>query len=163
MPHNDEYGYGQAVNLDQWEGDYASAPAERDDRQAGAPDGKYQAVVERVELTKSKTSGLPMLKWSLRIISGQYQNYWLFRNNMIASADNVKWLKGDLYVCGLQLDKLGDLNRDDVRARLIGVVLEVQQKTNGEYKNVYFNRRINVAVPAAPEGAPGITDEDIPF
>jgi len=42
MPHNDEYGYGQAVNLDQWEGDYASAPAGIDPERPAAPAGPQE-------------------------------------------------------------------------------------------------------------------------
>ena len=38
-----------------------------DDEFEPVPDGKYQAVVDRVELTRT-SKGDPMLKWTLRIL-----------------------------------------------------------------------------------------------
>jgi hypothetical protein len=42
---------------------------------------------------------------------------------------------------------------------LLDKTLEVTKRTRGEYTNVYFNRRLNIA--AAPSG--GLVDEDLPF
>ena len=42
---------------------------------------------------------------------------------------------------------------------LLDKTLEITKRTRGEYSNVYFNRRLNIA--AAPSG--GVADEDLPF
>lgn len=103
-------------------------------------DGKYQVKVDRVELTRSETSGNPMLKWALKILSPTHKGRLLWRNNVIASKDNVKWLKQDLYTCGLQMDKLSDL--PGKLETLLDVGLEVTKRTKNEFEHIYFNRRI---------------------
>ncbi|MEA3364860.1 MAG: DUF669 domain-containing protein [Candidatus Hydrogenedentes bacterium] len=123
----------------QFDDDFAEAPVEEKAFDE-PPDGKYQVLVDKVELTRSKTSNNPMLKWQLKILGPQCAGRYLFRNNMIASPENVKWLKGDLATCGLDLEKLSELpNNLD---KLLNVKIEVTKRTRGENENVYFNRRI---------------------
>ncbi len=58
---------------------------------------------------------------------------------------------------GLELAKFSELaGRLD---ELLDKTLEVTKRTRGEYTNVYFNRRLNIA--HAPSG--GVADEDLPF
>ena len=104
------------------------------------PDGKYQVRVDRVELTRTKTSGQPMLKWALKIIGPSHAGRLLWRNNVIATKENVKWLKKDLYTAGLELQKLSELpaNLD----QLLDVTLEITKRTRGEYEDIFLNKRI---------------------
>ncbi len=104
------------------------------------PDGKYQVAVERAELTASKTSNKPMLKWTLKIIAPNHVGRLLWRNNMIASPDNIRWLKNDLHTCGLNIMKLSELpaRLED----LLDARIEITVKTSGENQNIYFNRLI---------------------
>ena len=172
-------------DLSRWENDYASAPAERDNASVEVPDGKYQVRVARVELKESK-QGNPMLEWELDIIGPRSAGRKLWRRNMLASAENVKWLKADLATCGVVLARLNDLNDERTLAPLIGVTLEVRKKTKGEYDNVYLDKRIGLglqppvsmprsAKPAEPPHAyadrrdnsdftaAAISDDDVPF
>ena len=120
---------------------------------------KYQVNVDRVELTRAQTSGNPMLKWTLRILAPTHKGRLLWRNNVMASNENIKWLKQDLYTCGLQLQKLSDLPGH--LEQLLNIKLEVTKRTRGENENIYFNRRIVMADDA---GAPGAAMDDmIPF
>ncbi len=83
----------------------------------------------------------------------------------MATRENIKWLKNDLHVCGLDLQKLSDLpaNLD----RLLDVKLEITKRTKGDNENVYFNRRIVLDDDAGDAGdAHGHgfgADDDIPF
>jgi len=144
MPeHNDENFDREDMetyDLSQWDEEYEKAPIEDRDFEP-VPDGKYQTVVDRVELTTSQTSGKPMLKWTLKIIAPRFIGRLLWRNNMIASPDNIKWLKNDLNTCGLKLDKLSDLPAHI--ESLLDVKVEVTVRTKGENQNVYFNRLID--------------------
>lgn len=115
------------------------------------PDGKYQVVVDRVELTRSQTSGSPMLKWGLKIIAPAHRGRFLWRNNVIGSPENIKWLKTDLVTCGLQLAKLSELPANV--EKLKGIALEVTKRTRGENTNIYINKKIQLAAEAtAPDG-----------
>jgi len=126
-------------DLSQWDDDFVNAPIEERDFEP-IPDGKYQVAVDRVELTKSQNTGNTMLKWKLKVLGPKHEGATLWRNNVIATKNNVQWLKNDLHVCGLDLEKLSDLPAH--LKKLLDVVLEVTQKTKGENVNVYINRRI---------------------
>lgn len=106
------------------------------------PSGKYQVRVEKVYLKTSKT-GKPMLAWQLRIVGGQYENQCLFRNNMLCSAENLKWLKTDLQTCGVFISGPSELKKQEVLTELLDIVLEVTKKVNGDYDNIYLNSRVD--------------------
>jgi len=149
------------MDLAQSDDDFVSADVEEKDFEA-VPDGKYQVKVDRVELTRSETSGNPMLKWALKILGPTHKGRLLWRNNVIASKDNVKWLKQDLYTCGLQMDKLSDL--PGKLETLLDVGLEVTKRTKNEFENIYFNRRIVLSdEDAAAPSAGHDVDDMIPF
>jgi len=140
---NENYGnydYGQDdIDLTQFDEDFAEAEVEERDFEP-IPDGKYQVNVERVELTRAQTSGNPMLKWTLRIIAPRFRGRLLWRNNVMATRENIKWLKTDLHTCGLSLEKISDLPAN--LEKLINIKLEVTKRTRGENENVYLNKRI---------------------
>jgi len=149
------------MDLAQFDDDFVTADVEEKDFEA-VPDGKYQVKVDRVELTRSETSGNPMLKWALKILGPTHKGRLLWRNNVIASKDNVKWLKQDLYTCGLQIDKLSDL--PGKLATLLDGGLEVTKRTKNEFENIYFNRRIVLSdEDAAAPSAGHDVDDMIPF
>lgn len=156
----ENYDNPNVDNIDLAQFDDAFEAAEVEERDFDpVPDGKYQVNVDKVELTRAQTSGNPMLKWSLRIFAPNCKGRMLWRNNVMASAENIKWLKQDLYTCGLQLSKLSDLH--GCLEQLLNVKLEVTKRTRGENENIYFNRRIVLA--DDPE-IPGAAMEDmIPF
>lgn len=133
-----EWNEGE-LDLSQFDDDFATAEVEEKDFDA-VPDGKYQVMVDRVEIAKSQTSGNPMLKWGLKIIGPSCKGRFLWRNNVMATKENIKWLKQDLYACGLQIEKLSELPSH--LESLLNVTLEVTKRTRGENENIYFNRRI---------------------
>jgi hypothetical protein len=132
-------------DLSRFDDDYAAAPVERENDPI--PDGKYQVSIHKVELARSRQTDQPMLKWQLKIIAPKYVGRLIFRNNMLASAENIKWLKQDLFTCGLELAKLSEL--PDRLTDLLDVGLEVTVKTKGEYSNVFLNRRLDMATASA--------------
>ncbi len=126
-------------DLAQFDDDFSQAEVEEREFE-DVPDGKYQVSVEKVELTRTQNSGNPMLKWTLRIIGPRFAGQFLWRNNVIATAENIKWLKTDLFTCGLEIEKLSDLPSN--LEKLLDVKLEVTKRTKGENENVYINKRI---------------------
>ncbi len=141
---NENRGQCDPFDLSQYDEDFENAPVEEHDFD-NVPDGKYQVVVDRVELTASKTSDKPMLKWTLKIIAPNHVGRLLWRNNMIASPDNIRWLKNDLYTCGLTIKKLSEL--PDSIEKLLDVKIEVTVRTRGENQNIYFNKLIDSGSP----------------
>ena len=134
----------QTIDLAQFDDEFQSAAlAERGDFET-VPDGKYQVAIEKVELTQAST-GNSMLKWTLRILAPRFVNRLLWRNSVF-TANTLKYLKTDLHLCGLDLEKLSELPKH--MDKLLDVKLEVTKKTKGDNENIYFNRRIETAASA---------------
>lgn len=128
------------VNLEKWNDCYSNAEVEVSSDYADIPDGKYDVIVEKVEL-KSSQKGNDMLSWQLKILAPKMVGRVLFKINMLISEANIKWLKTDLSVCGLNLGKLSDLQSrlED----LLDVKLRITKKTVGDFENIYFNELIS--------------------
>lgn len=136
------------LDLAQFDDDFSEAPIEEREFE-DVPDGKYQVKVEKVELTRAQSSGNPMLKWTLKILGPRFAGRLLWRNSVMASKENLKWLKTDLHTCGLDIEKLSELPAR--LGDLLDVTLEITKRTKGDSENIYFNRRI-VIESLAPEG-----------
>lgn len=98
-----------SVDLSRFDNEFENAPVEEKGEFDPVPDGKYQVNVDKVEITTAKTTGNPMLKWTLKILAPRCRGRLLWRNNVMATRENIRWLKNDLHVCGLDLQKLSDL------------------------------------------------------
>ncbi|WP_321471436.1 DUF669 domain-containing protein [uncultured Paludibaculum sp.] len=134
----------QSIDLAQFDDGFQNEATEERGDFESVPDGKYQVAVEKVELTQSST-GNPMLKWTLRILAPRFANRFLWRNSVFTH-NTLKYVKTDLHMCGLDLEKLSELPKH--LDRLLDVKLEVTKKTKGDNENIYFNRRIETAASA---------------
>jgi hypothetical protein len=123
--------------LAQLDEEFAAAP---DHALPDIADGSYTVRVEDLEIATARTSSRTLLKWKLRILGPTFAGRLLWRNNVLATGPSLRWLKQDLHTCGLQLDRLSDL--PDHLDQLVGLELSVTQRTNGDRRNVYFNRRL---------------------
>ncbi len=129
----------QSIDLTRFDDGFGrERPEERRDFD-DVPDGKYQVTVERVELTEAQTTGNPMVKWMLRITGPKFINRVLWRNSVITH-NTLKYLKTDLHLCGVDLEKLSDLPLQ--LERLLDLQLNVTKKTKAENENIFFNSRI---------------------
>jgi hypothetical protein len=130
------------VDLTAFDDDFASAESPAHDE---VPDGKYQVRIHGVRLDRSQ-KGDPLIKWDLVVIAGSQANRHIFKNSVITPAA-LPFVKGDLNTLGLNLAKFSELQAR--LAELLDVTLEVTKRTRGEYANVYFNKRIQLAASAA--------------
>jgi hypothetical protein len=119
------------------------------------PDGKYQVVVDKAEITKAKTSGNPLLKWTLKILGPTNINRLLWNYHILNNPTGQSWLKKDLKLCDVHLNKLSDLPKN--LENLLDIKLEVTVRTRDDSQNVYFNRRLNDNEVLA------VKDGDLPF
>lgn len=140
-----------ALDLSQFDDAFRQSTVEQKPR--GVPDGRYRVTVEHVDLGETRSTGRPMLKWTLKITGPEYAGRLMWKN-MVISDRTVSMVKEDLELCGLRLDSLNELPAH--LGNLLDIPLEVTKKTNGEYENVYFNKRL--------DGGPSVEDdEDLPF
>jgi hypothetical protein len=132
----------KTIDLAAFDGTFQQEATEERGEFESLPDGKYQVVVEKVELTETQSTGNPVLKWTLRVLGPRFNNRLIWRNSVITNK-TLRYLKTDLHLCGLDLDKLSDL--PGRLKELLDVHLEVAKKTNGDYENIYFSRRITLS------------------
>ena len=103
------------------------------------PDGKFQVTVERAEIVTTRSTGNPMLKWTLRILGPTYKDRLLWKNNVLISG-LMEYVKRDLQTCGIHLQGLSELGNH--LEELLDLKLEITKKTKGENENIYFNKLI---------------------
>lgn len=82
----------------------ANAPERRE-----LPDGDYQVRLEKAQIKESR-SGEPYLAYELRIISGQYANQILFKNQRLAQ-EGLPYLKADLELLQICPNNIGQFRR----------------------------------------------------
>jgi len=149
------------MDLSDLDRDYDGAEADSGRDFDPLPDGTYQVVVDEVELVWTKDRTRRMLKWTLRIISYPHEGRMVWKWNGI-ERDKLGWLKRDLAICGLTLDRLSELPRR--LGSLLDVCLEVNVKTNKrddrEYQNCYFRKKLQLN---GIDDVPPPADEDAPF
>ena len=88
------------------------------------PDGSYKVEVVYVDLRKSKQKKTPQLMWILKIVSVKYKDESLYKFNTLSPSKGcMEQLKQDLKICGVCLQKVSDLETDDIQADLVGTLL----------------------------------------
>ena len=143
--YDDDFSTDLAAFDDEYKGTEA---AEKKDFEP-VPNGRYQAKIDKIYLSRAESSGDIMLKWELLIISGKYEGRRLFRNNMIATPDNLSWLKTDLKTIGIILEKTSDLpNRlEEFLDIVVQVSVRNRKEDDKEFMNVYLNKKLNIELP----------------
>lgn len=151
-----DYNYAdEGVDLADFDAPYTGAEQPTDGYE-DVPDGQYQARIEKMELTRSKKSNEPMIKWTLRIIGPTHQNRLLWRYTVIKN-DRLGYIKKDLYTCGVELSKFSDLPKHF--DRMLDTMLDITVQKRGEFQNIYLNRRV-----VTQDQSPGQAyNDDIPF
>ena len=116
----------------------ATIPEERSNSEL--PDGKYSVIVASCVLKETKSTGKPMIAWDFVIMDGQYAGWHLFHNRVLDASrqESIKYARADFKTLGFDVNQPQDFEKACRFA--LDTLLEVQQKTNGEYVNVYINK-----------------------
>jgi hypothetical protein len=157
------------------------AQQEQWERVGPAPDGTYQALVNRFDFFESDKSGDAFLKTEFQIEHDEeHAGKTIESIHNLTQPDRLEWLHQHLERLGLQVPNLAEL--EDYLQGALDVPVEIELKTNegsdGKlYQNVYVNKRLGdpirqrTDVPADTEGLPAEGkqaarpggDDDIPF
>lgn len=135
QPGEDDLAPFDLTSLD---ADFAVAPLPQ---RPAIPDGHYHVQIVHVELTTTHLAERPILKWQLRICGPTCHGRSLWKTSHLSSFPNLRWLKHDLQVCGLDLQKLSELPA--YLDHLLNVELDITKRTQGQWENVHFNRRLH--------------------
>ena len=129
---------GANIDLSSFDADFAAAEAPDFEE---LPDGKYQVKIDKAVLTQTRSSGEPMIRWELVVISGPFEGRRIFKNSVFTQAA-LPFIKGDFNRLNLEMSSLKELP-----ARLreaLDKALEVTVKTKGENHNCFFNKSLNI-------------------
>lgn len=149
----------ETVDLSRYDEDYRKAKqADAPAPYRPVPDGRYQVIVETVELTKTRTTGNPMLKWRLRISGPTMADRVLWRNSVITER-TIPYIHKDLALCGLHMDSFNELSSR--LPELVSLRLEVTKRTKDNYEDIFFDRNLS-AGPAANAAAASATSHSQP-
>ena len=141
-----------SVNLSRFDAQFSSEAVQDRVSIEPIPDGRYEVVVDGVELTEAKTSGNPMMRWTLRIVGPQMSGRVMWKNRAITEK-TLRFVKSELTICGLQLLRLSELPQhlDELR----NLRLEVVKRERGSFYDVYFNR-----LTSSPLASPRVYEMD---
>ena len=128
-----------AIDLSQFDSEYRRQSVRSESTPESIPDGPYDVRVESVELTQSKTSRQPMLKWMLRIEGPAHTGRVLWKKRVI-NQNTLKWVNAELNICGLVAEPFSDLPK--FLPALHGLELQVMKRTQNGFEDIYFNRRL---------------------
>ena len=172
-----KYATEEPVDLSRFDDDYAKAEPQKPSDEPFAdsiPDGVYEARIENVRLSRTLTTGNPMILWKLRILGSDHAGAAITKVRVITEK-TLTMLKEDLVRVGVTIERLSEL-----QGRLDEMVdreVTVFKKHNPErrFTEVSFlrNRPVEADVdsprkqPARNEALfPKLktgTDDDLPF
>ena len=99
----------ETVDLSKFDDDYRKAQqADTPPPYRPVPDGRYQVIVETVELTKTRSTNNPMVKWRLRISGPAMADRVLWKNSVITER-TVGFVAKELTMCGVTMQSLNEL------------------------------------------------------
>ena len=136
------------IDLSRFDEAYHQAKGlDSDEPREELPDGYYDTAVEEVRLSKTPRTGNPMVIWRLRVTTGEHTGRTLTKT-LIVTQKTLSFLKNDLQRCGLQIEKLSELQLH--LADMFGLRINVLKKTKDQWTDVYFVK----VQPEEPDNTP---------
>ncbi len=125
------------------------------------PDGTYQAFIDEARLERAKESKRLQVAWTFVVLSPeQYdgRKVWHYRgidaDDPEQRKNNVKWLKQEIYNCGVDITGKKIVDLPEILPALINRIVEIRLKTSivkaknagdedRKYSNVYINKLLS--------------------
>mgnify|MGYP005835254191 CR=1 FL=1 len=151
----------QPIDLSAYNEDYARAEVRAPDPSSSSvPDGFYDVRIEEARLSRTARTNNPMIVWRLRILGPSHEGAVLSKTRVITQK-TLPFLKQDLELLGLQLDRLSDLALHlDATA---GQTLRISKKLSANgWTDIYFLKPMASAA-AAGDGFPEGIEDTLPF
>lgn len=114
------------------------------------PAGDYEGVIKNAVLSLSKNDNL-MATYTLEVIEGDFKGRTQYKRQMVETADNIAYAKGDLDAIGVDApDNIADLG-DTFEQEVVGLPILFSVSHNKEFVNVYFRERLEGVEKVEPD------------
>jgi hypothetical protein len=113
------------------------------------PLGSYKVRVEEAELTTS-SAGKHMSKWKMKVVEGEYQGRYVWKNTVLDSDNKAKYLSRDIQRCGVSPGTYTQLRSTLLSLKDLKLDIEVKES----FYNGRNYRNINII---------GLADDELPF
>ena len=157
------------IDLSIYDEEYAQASTPFSPQDAPAdeiPDGLYEADIEDVHLTRTATTGNPMILWRLHIRGPQCEGRAVTKVRVITSK-TLGFLKRDLERLDLHLERLSELPART--AEMLERNVRIFKRTNPQrrWTEIYFLGLVDPAEPGRLSSGQNSwsagTEDDLPF
>ncbi len=106
------------------------------------PDGTYQARISAAGVNRAKTSGRLQTVLQFTIAAGKYKGRKIYKRDGLETPENISWLKGMLKTLGTKVpSKI--MNLPKTLEKLEDELCVIQVKTNGQFTNIYIQKKID--------------------
>lgn len=113
--------------------------------------GKYRVRVDDVRL-HTTVNGYLQLVWDLEILTPPHLGSFVTRRNTISKSQTaLARLYNDLKLCGVILDKIADLEKEETLVQLMGIELLARIVNSNGNTTVYFLKRLRRGEMCRPE------------
>jgi hypothetical protein len=120
------------------------------------PVGQFQVKIEKAELGRSNSSGRLQIHYELAVVTGDAAGSTLHKYDGLGTAKQASITQQQLTRIGVDLEGVNMSKLPAVLADIVGRVVAVQARQNGDFYNIYFNRAVDTAV--GSDGAPAKGD-----
>jgi hypothetical protein len=106
--------------------------------------GNYEGVIKNAVLGLAKNDNL-MATYTLEVTEGDFKGRTQYKRQMVETANNIAYAKGDLDAIGVDVpDDIADLG-DTFEQEVVGLPILFSVVHNNEFVNVYFKERLEGA------------------
>lgn len=123
--------------------------AGREESKKTNPVGTFQVIIKSAELGRSTSSNRLQIKYALEVASGDAVGATIYKFDGLGTAKQASISQQQLTRIGIDLDGVSMSNLPAVLADLVGRVVAVQAKQNGDFYNIYFTKAVDTAVGGA--------------
>lgn len=121
----------------------ASKNVETTDGFSKLPDGEYEAIIESVGFTESKSSGNLMFKWEFIITGPKFIKSHEWKYVVLNKPENMKRLTTDLAKFGINITSIDNIKNGLENLLDVPVLLTIKTSESKDGKEGYRNISVN--------------------
>lgn len=137
--------------------------AGKEQSQKANPVGKFQVTISKAQLGRSNSSNRLQIHYELEVLTGDAAGQVIHKYDGLGTAKQASITQQQLTRIGVDVAAIGMSELPAVLTDLVGRVIEVSARQNGDFYNVYFNKAVDTDVGGPSQPAMSGRENDPPF